>query len=289
MIKKVLVIGRGFLGDYITNECKNQGLSAFGTNYSKDYENGLKLNVTDVNSINSCVNKVKPDLIINCAANNKIDYLENNPDVAFLVNSEGAKNVALIATKYKIKLIHISTDSIFDGIKGMYSEEDIPNPINIYAQSKLLGEQLVKENSDNHIIIRTNFYGYNREGNFLFNWILENLRANKTIIGFDDVIFTPLEISNLSKMIIDISKKDYNGIIHLASDKTISKYQFAVQIAETLEFDPNLVKKGYLDEHKGFIAKRPKNTSLSNRKAMKILDTKIVTLCEWLHLINETI
>src|SRR5579863_6043251 len=100
----------------------------------------------------------------------------------------------------------------------MYTEEDIPNPINVYAQSKALGEKFVKENTSNYVIIRTNFYGHNNEGKFLFNWILNTLKQKKELIGFDDIIFTPLEVSNLAKMISEISITDYSGIIHLSSN-----------------------------------------------------------------------
>lgn len=260
-----------------------QKLQVIGTHYNTNHKDGLKLDVQDMNSINDCISKTVPDLIINCASNIQIDFLERNPDLAFSVNANGAKNIAIASEKHKIRLVHISTDSVFDGKKGMYVEDDIPNPINIYAQSKFRGEQLVRENSNNHVIIRTNFYGIDQEGNFLFNWILKNLQQNIHITGFTDVIFTPLEISNLSKMILEISATDYNGVLHLASNEHISKYEFALRIAKIFGFDGDLIKKGSIDDHVNFVAKRPKNTSLSNKRAIRLLDTKIVSLDDWLY------
>lgn len=282
-----MVIGQGFLGNYIVNECLQNEIPVIGTHYNINFNDKLKMDIQDINSIFDCVTKIQPDLIINCASNIKIDYLEKNISCAFSINANGAKNVATVANKHGIRLAHISTDSVFDGKRGMYSEEDTPNPINVYAKSKLLGEQLVTENSNNHVIIRTNFYGMNQNKDFLFNWVLKNLQHNTPITGFTDVIFTPLEISNLSKMILEISNLEYDGIIHLASDEVLSKYEFVLRIATILGFDCDLIKKGSIDENVGFIAKRPKNTSLSNKKSKKLLETKIISLTDWLHDIKK--
>lgn len=286
MMERVLVIGAGFLGSHIIKEFNKSGISVTGTSFRNPKENSILVDVTSIDSISHCVQRIKPDLIINCAANIQLDFLENNPNLAFSINSNGAKNVALISQKNNIRLIHISTDSVFDGIKGMYSEEDIPNPINVYAKSKALAEELVKQSSDNHVIIRTNFYGHDRSCRFLYNWILDTLKNNKELIGFSDVIFTPLEVSNLSKMIFEISMTEYNGIIHLASNEVLSKYDFAQKIAEAFSLNSNLIKRGTIEDM-SFIAKRPKNTSLNNKKARQLLKTPIIPLTDWLNYINH--
>lgn len=275
------MIGSGFLGSNIIQELDRLKIQSVGTSYNAD-NNTLKVDVRNINSINDCIQKVKPDIMINCAANVQLDYLENNPEVAFSINSEGARNVAKLAKQNEIRLIHISTDGVFDGLKGMYSEDDIPHPINVYARSKLLGEEFVKENTDDYIIIRTNFYGYHSQGKFLFNWIINTLKQNKELTGFDDVIFTPLEVINLSRMISEIAITNYRGIIHLASDEAISKYQFALKIADIFHFNKDLIKKGSVDEA-NFIAKRPKNTSLLNIRSKHLITTPIVSLSSWLH------
>lgn len=281
MIEKTLVIGAGFLGNHIIHEFNNLGIECFGSHFSTTNEKMYNIDIQSMESLNQCVEKFKPDIIINCAANVHIDFLENNPEIAYSINSQGAKNIAMLCEKRKIRLVHISTDGIFDGIRGMYTEEDIPNPINVYAQSKTLGEKFVMENTDNYVIIRTNFYGHNHEGKFLFNWILNTLKQKKELVGFDDIIFTSLEVSNLAKMISEISITDYSGIIHLSSNVPISKYQFALEIAKAFEFDTDLIKKGSIDDVK-FVAKRPKNTSLSNQKAKNIIKTPIIPLSDWL-------
>ena len=108
------------------------------------------------------------------------------------------------------------------------------------------------------------------------------------ISGFDDVIFAPLEVSNLSKMILEISTKNYVGLIHLASDDAISKYQFALMVADIFKLKKELITKGSVDDI-NFVANRPKNTSLVNKKAKRLLNTPITSLFDWLNVIKDNV
>ena len=128
-------------------------------------------------------------------------------------------------------------------------------------------------------IIRTNIFGIDPNGRDFISNIIKNLKNKKSMIGFDDIIYSPLEISNLVEMIIEILKINYCGIIHLSSDIPISKYQFILEVADVFKLDKTLVKKGTSEEIK-FIAKRPKNLTLCNDKAKKILKTQIIPLKE---------
>lgn len=281
----MLVVGGGFLGTTISDELNFQQIDNLKTSFTQREAELVYLDIRSKKSIIGCFEKIKPELVINCAAMIDIEFLENNPNVAFSTNSDGPKNLAEICDQKKIKMIQISTDGIFDGKKGMYVESDKPNPINIYAESKVLGEQFVQENLDNHVIIRTNFYGVNSEEKFLFNWMLNMLKNKKEFSGFDDIIFNPLEISTLSKMIIDVAKTDFKGILNLSSDEIMSKYEFAKKIANKLNFNENLIKKGSIDDFK-FRAGRPKNTTLNNSKAKQIINFKNITLGKWLEQIK---
>jgi dTDP-4-dehydrorhamnose reductase len=278
MNKKILIVGMGFLGNYVLREFKNKGFNVIGTRLSIN-DNVMKLDITDVESVEKCVNQTNPDLIINCAANINLEFLEKNPQIGKSINAIGPRNLAKIASKNKIRLIHISTDSIFDGNNSMYTEEDIPNPINEYGKTKLLGEKYIQDSMKDYVILRTNFFGINDKGTGLLNWIIEKLSQKEEITGFDDVIFNPLEISNLSKIIVEISQSSFVGILHLSSNKLISKYEFIMKVADIFNFDKKLIKKGTLKDM-NFIALRPKNTTLYNKKAEKIIKTKIQTINE---------
>jgi len=277
LTEKILVIGRGFLGNTIVKIGNAQKLEIIGTHV----KNELCVDIQSERSVEKILDKINPDILINCAAFTNVDEMERNPELGYGVNFRGVQNLVKSCSKRKISLIQISTDSVFDGEKGNYSEEDTPNPINEYAKSKFYAEKAIEPYLEKSTIIRTNLYGYNKEEKFLFNWIIKNLKKGITINGFDDVFFNPLEKSNLSEMIIEIAKNDIYGILHLASDKILSKYQFAQSVAERLDFPTSLIKRSSIKENNLF-AKRPLNTSLSNLKMKKILKTKAIELDDWL-------
>jgi len=283
-MNKILIIGKGFLGTYLYNELKPKNLVFSTVKNSNNTQ--IKLDILKKESASKIIEEIHPDCIINCAANNKIDFLEKNPGVAYSINSEGAKIIAQVSQQHKIRLIHISTDNVFDGLRGVYSEEDQTNPVNVYGKSKEKGEQFVKDNADNYVIIRTNFYGIDPKGRDLITIILNSLRVNKPFVGFEDIVYNPLEVSNLSKLIHEIISTDFKGIIHLAADEVISKYDFAVKIAEVFGFKRELIKNGKVKDA-NLIAIRPKNVSLSNNTAKKILKTTITPLDESLKKIKN--
>lgn len=286
MPERVLVIGSGFLGTNIAQEFKDHIVTQ--TNLTKISNNSYILDITDEKKVIDCFNDVKPSIVINCAANTDIDFLEQNALTAYLINGKGVLNIAVAAERSNVRLIHISTDGIFDGIRGNYTEEDKPNPINVYAKSKLIGEENIIKNCSNHVIVRTNFYGYHPQNKYLFNNILSKLKNREQFIGFDDVIFSPLEVSNLSNLISDVTFSNYRGILNLSSNESISKYQFCCKMAKVFDFDSNLIKKGSIEDV-GFIAKRPKNTSLINTKSKQFTKSKIISLHDWLLKIRDFI
>lgn len=273
-MKKLLIIGKGFLG----NSLSKLAIKKFDV-FEASLKHGLFVDIQKIQSIEKLIKKHDPDIIINCAAITNIEKTENDTQKLFLVNAQGPGNIAKIAKKYSKKFIHISTDSVFDGNKKKYNELDLPNPLNEYSKSKFQGEQLVLENNSNSIIVRTNFYGYDENGKFLFNWIINQLNNKKSIIGFEDIIFNPLEINNLSELLLELCLIEFKGIIHLAGDEIFSKFDFIEKIALSLNLDRKLVIRGNSDQIK-LIAKRPKNTTLDNSISKKILSTKIKKLNE---------
>jgi len=266
---------RGFWGGYIQSELEGSD-EVFSTNSDCD-ESQFRLDIREKNSVEKIISKINPECVINCAGNVEIDLLEKNPTLAYSINAEGAKNVAQISKSHDIRLIHISTDNVFDGVRGKYREEDSPNPVNVYGKSKEQGEKYVIENSNNFVIVRTNFYGIDQKGRDLISKILKSLKENRPFFGFDDVKFNPLEVSNLSEMINELTKNDFRGLIHLSGNEVISKYQLALRVAQVFGFSTNLIKKGSIQDAHLF-APRPKNTSLSNNKSKSFLKTPIISL-----------
>lgn len=277
MKRKIFLFGRGFLGNYIVNEFKKYGDEVYSSRLTNCSKDDFKIDIRDKNSIFNVLEKIKPDIIINCVAITDLDFLEDNPEVGFEINSEGSKNIAIVSEKYGAKLIHISTDSVFDGKKGMYDENDSVNPINVYAKTKLLAEKYVKQETTNYLILRTNFIGYDSEDKNLLNWMISKLSKQETIIGFNDVFFTPIEVSYLSSLIYKLSSVEESLFLNLSSDKKISKYDLAIMICNLFSFNKKLIKKGSSTDI-SFKASRPKDTSLSNEQAKKLLNNNFLSL-----------
>ena len=283
-MKKVLVIGVGFLGNYIIKQLKTDNFITLGTKTTTN-SNYVALDITQKQDIEKIILEFNPDCIINCAARVDVDFLEKSPQTAYSINSDGVKNLAELSDKYNKRIIHISTDSIFDGIQGNYSENDIPNPINIYGKSKAIGEKHLRNIHQNYVIIRTNFYGIDNEGKFLFNWIKNSLELKKQITGFDDVLFSPVEIGNLSEIIEEFVMNDFIGTVHISSNDVVTKYDFAVKIAKCFGYDTSLINKKSINSF-NFIAKRPKNTSLNNNYVFKIIKTRVLSIDDALNKIK---
>jgi len=284
-MKKVLIIGVGFLGSYIIKQLEKNHIDTIGTRITSN-SRFTSLDITDKENIEKVISKHRPDCIVNCAARVDVDFLEKSPQIAYSINSEGVKNLAEVSGKYNTRLVHISTDSVFDGIQGFYNENDLPNPINVYGKSKELGERHIRNFHKNHVIIRTNFYGIHNEGKFLFNWIVDSLKSNKHIRGFNDVIFSPVEIGNLSEIIQEFILNSFIGTVHISSYDSMSKYDFALKIAQLFGFDSSIITEKSVDGF-NFVAKRPKNTSLDNKNASKILKTKILSIEEGLQKLKK--
>ena len=280
MENKIILFGYGFLGKNIYFELEKKGLVVIKTKL-EEMKDVIQLDISDHKKISDLIDKEKPDIVINCAGRNDIDFLEKNPEQAIAINSIGPEIIAKKCEECNSRLVHISTDSIFDGQKGMYDENDVPNPKNIYAKTKLEGEKKVTKECSNSVIVRTNFYGIDNSRKYLFNNMLEKLKQKQDIIGFDDVHFTPLSVENLSQQITDVTFSNYNGIIHLGSDKKISKYEFCKSMAQKLGFGENYVKQGSID-NLSFIAERPKNTSLNNKVSKSIVKHKSIEFEDWL-------
>jgi len=213
--------------------------------------------------------KAKPQLVINCAAAANIDWCEQNPDEALLINSEVPGRLAEICLKKDINLLHISTDAVFDGKQVEYTEEDIPNPQSVYARSKLLGEQNVVLANQNALISRVNFYGFSVSGTrSLAEFFINNLSAGEAVNGFVDVFFSPLYVKDLVSIFLLMVSKSLTGIYHTVSSESLSKYAFGMNIARKFRFDKSLINPTSVNEG-NLLAKRSPLLMLKVDKLMK--------------------
>jgi dTDP-4-dehydrorhamnose reductase len=217
------------------------------------------------------VRTAKPDLILHCAAIANLDSCESNPQQAIRMNTEVPGELAQISRRQGIQMIHISTDAVFDGLGGRYSERSAPHPINVYASSKLAGEKAVAESNPEAIIARVNFYGWSLSGRrSLAEFFINNLRAGKRTNGFTDVWFCPLQVHMLSEILLKMAAKGLSGLFHTVSRECLSKYDFGCRIARQFGLDESLVMPvSWLEGN--LAAPRSPNLSLRTDKLEKAL------------------
>ena len=226
-----------------------------------------ELDITDVLKVKEYFSINKFDYCINCAAHTNVEQAEKTPDIAYKVNAKAVKTLAKTCKKANTILIHISTDYVFDGEKDSpYTADDIPNPINEYGKSKLLGEQYIREVLKQYFIIRTSWLYSKEFGHNFYKTILHKAQAEKELAITDAQLGCPTNTINLANLIYKLIQEEHKdfGIKHFCDTKAMTWHEFAQQILieNSLDTKIKLVKaKKYHT-----FAKRPKNSSLSNSK-----------------------
>jgi len=275
---KILIIGAsGLIGEQLYSNAKKSNHEVDGT-YLKNKRNGLyKLDITQGGEVKELLNRIKPDVIIHTAALTNVDYCESNKKETWLMNVEGMINV--VKAIKSAKLVYISTDYVFDGLNGPYSEEDIPYPINFYGLTKLLGETITSSYK-NHLIIRSTWiYDFSSDTrNFVYR-LVKTLKDKKELKVPTDQIANPTMARDLASSIMKLIDKDVNGIINISGSSRMSRYDFAVRIAEYLSLEKELIK-GMSSKELNQKARRPKNAGFKLTKAEKILGEKTPSLKE---------
>lgn len=214
---------------------------------------------------------IQPDVIVHAAGLSNVDDCERDPGTAHAVNAELAATVAAAAAERGVKLAHISTDHLFSGTTSMYSEADLPAPLNAYARSKLAGEQLVGQHCPQALIVRTNFFGWGHAlRKSISDWVIDGLRAQRRLRAFDDVFFTPILAARLAHAVHSLLDAGASGIVHVCGDERVSKYEFAMRLAATFGLSAEGIESSHYADA-GLTAPRPRDMSLSNARARGIL------------------
>jgi len=236
------------------------------------------LDITDRKRVEEFVISARPQWTINAAAYTDVDACESNQKKAFQINAEGPKNIAFASAKAKSKLIHFSTDYVFDGTKKEpYTEEDTPNPINVYGASKLEGEKNIRSAMKDYIIVRTEWL-FGKNGKNFVDTICKLLQERDELKVVNDQIGSPtytVDLANAVKKLIDVNAPF--GIYNICNNGYCSWYDFACEIAKLK--DKTLVKiLPVSSEEFPRPAKRPKNSRLTYSKFVNITGYR---LNEW--------
>ena len=285
----LLVTGASGLLGSKTVSCAKRNFTVIATHSTKPlHSKSLKLNVTNVEEVLTIFQKFKPNMVVHAASETNVDKCEVEKEHAWKVNVEGVKNIAFACNKVGAKLVYISTDYVFDGLKGNYSEEDKPNPINYYGVTKFEGEKKVIQHCPDHVILRTSvLYGWHPWKQNFVTWVINQLKQNKEIAVVQDHFNTPTLADNLAEMSIEALQKDLHGVYHASGSERINRYDFAVQIAKTFNLDASLIKPIKMSQLASWVAKRPKDSSLNTDKIQKQLKTKPLNIIQGLKLMRE--
>ena len=205
------------------------------------------LDITNEMNCKEVFYKTKPNYCINTAAYTAVDKAESEPEKANLINVVGAKNIAATCKQFNTKLIHISTDFVFDGSNNsQYTETDLPNPKGVYGQTKLDGEKAIQEVFPNYFIVRTSWV-YSQFGNNFMKTMLRLSSERDVISVVDDQIGTPTNAVDLAEALVQIiltdnqqSTTDNFGIYHFSNEGQCSWYDFAVEIFRVNKISINL-------------------------------------------------
>jgi dTDP-4-dehydrorhamnose reductase len=271
---RLLVVGSGLLGNNLAKIAVNE-FTVFTTynEHPLDIE-GCKsyyLDIANRMDVATLIQKLNPSYIIHTAALTNVDHCERDKRLAWNINVEGTKHIAETARKMNAKLIYISTDYVFDGDKGMYKEDIPTNPIDFYGETKLEGEKVVKDlRLRDHIIVRPSvLYGWNPIKLNFVTWVMQELKKGKGINIVKDQLNTPTLADNLAELILELIERDETGIFHASGSERISRFDFAIKIAEIFNLNKDLIKPITSDQL-NWIAKRPMDSSLDTSKISRI-------------------
>ena len=219
------------------------------------------LNITDVDQVLSFAREVKPYAIINCAAHTNVDKCETDGDNAYKINAIGPRNLSIAATETGAKIIHVSTDYVFEGNGTKpYTEFDATNPVSMYGRTKLAGENFVKEFAKDYFIIRTAWlYG---DGKNFAKTMLTLSETHDTLRVVNDQIGSPTSASELAKAIKFLEPTENYGLFHGTCEGVCSRADFAAEVLRLAGKDT--VVQGITTEEYNSPTKRPAYSVLEN-------------------------
>ena len=233
--------------------------------------NTLRVDLNSISEIALHLVELKVDLLINCAALTNVETCEQNPDSALHANSTIANNIAVACSRLGVKLVHISTDHLFDGKQSFYTEDAPVNPLNSYGYSKAVGEEKVLASCPTSLVLRTNFFGWGWPHRKSFSdAILNNLSSSSFSYLFADVFFTPVIIPELLNAIIGLIELDSNGIFNVSSAERISKFDFGFRLAQNFSYSTEYILPSEYCSRSD-LTRRPCDMSLSNKKLLSVI------------------
>jgi dTDP-4-dehydrorhamnose reductase len=288
---KILITGgSGVVGSRLARGFCEVGDKVFYTFLSRETSlegcEGFRLDVTERQETLNLIQRLKPDVAVHTVALTDMDLCETNPSLAKRINVDGTRNVVDACRRINCKVVYISTSNVFGSGKGIFSEEDVPRPINCYGNTKLEGEKITASSGLPFLVIRTDHpYGWVEGGqrkNFVVN-VLEKLEARMRVTVFVDWYNRPTFLDDLVDVMKELVKRGRVGIYHVVGSDFINRFDWALKIAEVWGRDRSLIEVTRSDK---MPAKRS-NANLDNAKAQRKTGIRLLGVKEGLKIMQR--
>jgi dTDP-4-dehydrorhamnose reductase len=226
----------------------------------------LQADLLDPSACQRLLDAAQPDWVIHCAALANIDACEKDPEQARQLNSAVPAKLAELVARGGARMLHVSTDAVFDGEQGNYTEQDPPNPLSVYAATKLEGEQAVTSANPEALITRVNLFGWSMSGKrSLAEFFFYSLQSGNRINGFTDVYFCPLFANDLARIFLKMLSLQLSGLYHVVSSQCLTKFEFGQRLARKFNLDGALISPLSVYESELAAARSPRLTLNTNK------------------------
>ena len=290
-MRRILIAGAaGLLGQHLVNKFKDK-YSVLAVDIADcPFDNHAHIkyiqgDLMKFAALEKEISSFAPELVFNCAGLTDVDACETNRKLAYNLNVKLVENLLRLDFN---KIIHFSSDYVFNGENGPYSEADNPDPIDYYGETKLLSEEILEAAGRRYVIIRSNVlfgFGKNIRPNYI-TWLIENLKIGRKLDIARDQFNNPIHAGNLADATIEIAESDYSGIIHIAGADYLSRYEIALLTAGHFRLDRTLINPVVTSEL-GQAAERPLKGGLKIDKARKLLQTPLLPFVKALNLLDK--
>jgi len=281
--KKLMVTGaRGFVaGNVIAHALKDWEVHALSRGEPLFEHPGLKWHVAPSLAeadLARVFRQVMPDVVIHTAAIANIDFCEANPTLARKANVEMTAVLAGLCASSGSKLVFCSTDNVFDGERAPYREDDLPAPVNYYGQTKFEAERIVACAGKNTVIARLAFVvGFPAFGpcNSFLGKVVEAIRSGQQLCAPENEFRTPIDVVSVSRALLELAEGDHVGVFHLAGNDRLNRFELLEEVVRVLGLPPDKITT--IDPSRvQSRARRPRDVSLDNRKALSFLKTPML-------------
>ena len=221
----------------------------------------LPADLLEPGAVERLLDQTQPDWVIHCAALASLEACEQNPQLAWELNTDLPRKLAEQCQQGGARLIHVSTDAVFDGKTGGYTEADPASPVGIYTQTKYQAELAVAAANPAALIARVNLFGWSLKGRrSLAEFFFNNLSAGNPVMGFTDVYFCPLLVNDIARIFFRMLELELTGLYHVLSSDSMTKYDFGASIAWKFGLDPGLIAPKSVTESALTAARSPNLT-----------------------------